>query len=61
MESTQNLSDVFNFLVWGIIFHRGDKVFKSICLVPTKTLIVERFGKYSKLWGTVSTLLSFCR
>ena len=53
MESTQNLSDVFNFLVWGIIFFTVViKFFKSICLVPTKTAyIVERFGKYSQTLG----------
>ncbi len=53
MNEAQNVGDIFNFLVWGILFFTVViKFFKSICLVPTKTAyIVERFGKYSETLG----------
>jgi len=45
--------EVFNFIVWGVIFFTVVlKFFKSICLVPTKTAyIIERFGRYHQTLG----------
>lgn len=48
-----NYLDIFNLLVWGTTFTIiVYKLFKSMCLVPTKTAyIVERFGQYHKTLG----------
>lgn len=50
MESLMNL---FNLIVWGILFLiLVVKFFRSIRLVPTKSAyIVERLGRYSKTLG----------
>jgi regulator of protease activity HflC (stomatin/prohibitin superfamily) len=46
-------SDIFNLVVWGILFLvLIVKFFRSIRLVPTKSAyVVERLGKYSKTLG----------
>lgn len=49
----QSVMDVFNLIVWGILFLiLIVKFFRSIRLVPTKSAyIVERLGQYSKTLG----------
>ena len=46
-------TDVFNLIVWGVLFAvLIFKFFRSIRLVPTKSAyIVERLGRYSKTLG----------
>ena len=46
-------SDVFNLVVWGILFLvLIVKFFRSIRLVPTQSAyVVERLGRYSKTLG----------